>query len=198
MREPNGAIVYLIGFAGTGKLTIARALLERFDAILVDNHHINNVIFALLDKDGRELPEEVWGLVGRVRAAAMDAIRTLARPGRNFIFTNELIEGVEQHHDYFQEVAAVAAFRGALLLPVRLAVDPDELARRVTQPERAEKLKDMDADRALAKAGEKEVLNSGGYEFFELDVTSLEPDDAARRIVAELEARRTAWREGTQ
>ena len=188
----NGAFIYLFGFAGSGKLTIAEAIAERWDCIVVDNHHVNNVIFELIDLDQQgqgTLSDEVWDHVMRVRQAAMDAIRYLARPGRNFIFTNELIEGVDRHHVFFLEVAKVAADRGALLLPVRLNVDADELARRIASPERGEKLKITNPDVALARAQNEEVFRPEGYDYLDLDVTSLAPDESARLILDELERR---------
>ena len=48
----DGAFIYLIGFAGCGKLTIAQAIRARYDCILVDNHSGNNVVFSLIDPDG--------------------------------------------------------------------------------------------------------------------------------------------------
>ena len=190
----NGAFIYLFGFAGSGKLTIAKAIAERWDCIVVDNHHVNNVIFELIDIDQHgegTLSDEVWDHVMRVRQAAMDAIRYLARPGRNFVFTNELIEGVDRHHVFFLEVAKVAADRGALLLPVRLAVDPDELARRIASPERVEKLKLTNPDVAVARTQNEEVFRPEGYDYMDLDVTTLAPEESARLILAELEQRLT-------
>jgi hypothetical protein len=43
----NGIIIYLIGFAVCGKLTIVKAIQSGYDCILVDKHRINNVIFSL-------------------------------------------------------------------------------------------------------------------------------------------------------
>ena len=40
-------IVYLIGYAGTGKYTIAKELGRLTGAILVDNHLINNLVFSV-------------------------------------------------------------------------------------------------------------------------------------------------------
>lgn len=189
---PNGAFIYLFGFAGSGKLTIAKEIAERWDCIVVDNHHVNNVIFALIDVDQHgqgQLPDQVWDHVMRVRHAAMDAIRDLARPGRNFVFTNELIEGVERHHVFFHEIAELAKDRGALLLPVRLLVDAEELARRIASPEREEKLKLTNPDVSLEKSENEEVFRPDGYDYLELDVTELEPVEAATRVLRELERR---------
>jgi hypothetical protein len=188
----NGAFIYLFGFAGSGKLTIAKEIAERWDCVLVDNHHVNNVIFALIDIDQHgegQLPDAVWDHVMRVRQAAMDAIRALARPRRNFVFTNELIEGVDRHAVFFHDIAELAKDRGAYLLPVRLHVDADELARRIASPEREEKLKLTNPDVALEKAQNEEVFRPEGHDYMDLDVTSLEPAESAQRILAELERR---------
>ena len=45
-------VVYLVGFAGTGKLTIATELALRIDARVVDNQWVNNPIFGLVQTDG--------------------------------------------------------------------------------------------------------------------------------------------------
>src|SRR5258706_2385017 len=189
---PNGAFVYLFGFAGSGKLTIAKEIAARWDCILVDNHYVNNVVFGLIDIDSSGAPglsDEVWDHVIRVRHVALDAIRSLARPGRNFLFTNELIEGVDRHHVWFHEVATAAQDRGALFLPVRLLVDAGELARRIASPEREEKLKLTNPDVAIDRAENEEVFRPEGYDYLELDVTDLEPAASAQRILDELERR---------
>jgi hypothetical protein len=155
----NGAFIYLIGFAGCGKLTIAQAIQARCDYILVDNHLVNNVIFALIDPDEKTpLPDRVWENVRRVRAAVLDTIRDMAKPGRTFVFANELLEGAEHDRQLFLEIAELARHRGALFLPVRLTISPIELARRVVAPGRAERLKAIDPQAALTKAREREVL----------------------------------------
>jgi hypothetical protein len=189
----NGAFIYLIGFAGCGKLTIARAIHAKCDCILVDNHLINNVIFSLIDPDGKtKLPDEVWELVGRVRSAALDTIRDLAKPGRDFIFTNELLEGAESARQLFLDIAELARHRDALFLPVRLTIAPGELARRIISPGRAERFKAIDPQAALAKASEREVFIPCGFDYLEVDVTTLTADEAAERILVDLRNRQSA------
>ena len=46
----DNIFLYLLGFAGTGKLTIARAFARSVGAKVVDNHWINNPIFGLRSK----------------------------------------------------------------------------------------------------------------------------------------------------
>src|SRR5262245_14156257 len=82
--------VYLVGFAGTGKLTIARAFARLVGAKVVDNHWINNPIFGLIDSDGvTPLPDEVWAQIAKVREAVLETIATLAKPETNFVLTHQ-------------------------------------------------------------------------------------------------------------
>jgi broad-specificity NMP kinase len=179
--------MYLIGFAGCGKLTIARAIQMRYPCILVDNHFINNVIFSLIDPDGKtRLPDDVWVQVSRVQAAVFDTIRTLSKPGRSFIFTNELLEGEADDHAHFLEIAALARYRNMRLLPVRLTINPAELARRVVSAGRAEQLKETDAQAALIKAQQREVFRPPDANLLEIDVTTTTAEDVAEQILGRL------------
>jgi hypothetical protein len=186
----HNVILYLIGFAGTGKLTIAQAILARAPFLLVDNHFINNVVFRLIDTDGKSpLPPKVWEHVRKDRAIVFDTIRALAKPERNFVLINELIEGAEEDEQVFQEVKALATARGAAFLPVRLLPAPEELARRVVSPQRQALLKSRDPHEALRMAREHQVYRPKDVEYFELDVTQLLPADAAEQILVEVRQR---------
>jgi hypothetical protein len=186
----NNVILYLFGFAGTGKLTIANDILERSPFLLVDNHFINNVVFSLIDTDGNgPLPSRVWENVRKVRSTVFDTIRYLSKPGRSFILTNELIEGDDGDEKVFEEVRALAAAREAVFLPVRLLISPEELARRVVSPQRRALLKSWDPEEALRMAREHQVYIPKDVDYFELDVTNLSPADAAEQILAEVRHR---------
>src|ERR1044071_3086543 len=72
-------------------------------------NHINNVIFSLIDPDGKtKLPDKVWENVSQVRSAVLNTIRDVAKPGRSFLFTNELLDGEERRRNVFMEIAAIA------------------------------------------------------------------------------------------
>jgi ribose 1,5-bisphosphokinase PhnN len=185
MTNLTGNFIYLIGFAGSGKLTIANALRQRMDCIVVDNHHVNNVIFKLIDPDGvTPLPAAVWERVREVRGAVLATIRDISKSGRNFVFTNELLEGNARHARVFREVQEVAIARAAKLIPVRLRIEADELARRVAYPGRAAAYKDIDAEAARRRAREAQVFQPQGINCFDLDVTLLSAEEAAMKILA--------------
>jgi ribose 1,5-bisphosphokinase PhnN len=180
----NGAIIYLFGYSGCGKLTIAKAIQARMDCIVVHNHLINNVIFSLIDPDGKtKLPPAVWTNVRRVRSAAFDTIRDLAKPGRIFILTNCLLDDDPEDADWFQEVVQLAGDRHAYFLPVRLTISPEELARRVVSPGRAEQFKEIDPVNAMQKANRSHVFRPKGHDTLELNITAMSADIAAEQIV---------------
>ena len=80
-EELSNVVVYLVGFASTGKLTIARELAPMLNAKVVDNHWVNNPIFGLLETDGKtKLPDAVWDRVGEAGARSMTRSPPCRRP----------------------------------------------------------------------------------------------------------------------
>lgn len=49
----ENSIIYLIGFTGTGKLTIAKEIALKIDIRVVANHLINDPILSLIQADGK-------------------------------------------------------------------------------------------------------------------------------------------------
>ena len=186
----NNVLLYLIGFAGTGKLTIANEILELSPFLLVDNHFINNVVFSLIDTDGNgPLPPSVWENVGKVRSIVFHTIRYLSKPDRNFVLTNEFVEGNNGDEQTFEQVRTLATARGTAFLPVRLLISPEELARRVVSPQRQPLLKSRDPDEALRMARKYQAYIPKDVDYFELEVTALSPADAAKQILSEVHHR---------
>ena len=149
----DNIFLYLLGFAGTGKLTIARAFARSVGAEVVDNHWINNPIFGLIDPDGvSPLPDAVWSQTAKVREAVLETIATLAKPGANFVFTHDGIEGERYDADVWRGIQSAAARRGARLIPVRLVCSEDELVRRIQSADRAAMLKCTDPADAIHKS----------------------------------------------
>lgn len=184
----TNCFVYLIGIAGTGKLTVARAIAAKTGARLVDNQSLNAPIFSVIATDGRtKLPRAVWDRALQVRAAVLETIATLSPPAWSFVFTHAASGDAYDIAAYHLAVDA-AARRGARFLAVRLLCAPDEIARRVASPERAALLKatNPEASRRLAAAGA--VYDPRDGRTMTLDITSVAPDAAAETIIAALRA----------
>ena len=180
----KNTIIYLIGFAGTGKYTIAKEIVALSAARLVDNHLINNPVFSLIPLDGvTPLSDSVWEKTWAIRHIILDVIRDISPSDYSFIFTNELNEGVADDAKLFAEVEELASTRKSVLIPVRLICDENELCRRITSPNRADRLKDTNADNARRKYRSSQILNVLHPNLLNLNVTNLEPIQAAQAII---------------
>jgi len=180
----ENTFIYLIGFPGVGKYTVAQTIAKQADVIVLDNQLINMPIFALFKPDGKTpLPPQMWDKVKAVWNVVFDAIVELADPAFNFVLTNVLLDDDEADHEWFRKVATMASEREGKLLPVRLLCDLAENKRRVTSPDRAQRLKMVDPDALDRLHRDRKVLVPAHPDTMTLDVTELSPDDAAVRIV---------------
>lgn len=136
------SIIYIVGPPGVGKYSLGRFLERRANYELVDNHRWLNPILSLVEEDGvSPLPPEVFILAEVVRNAIFSGIKNLSPEDRSYVVTNSTVNEAYAAK-VFNDTREVATHLGALLLVVRLACqDPDELARRVSAPERRALLK---------------------------------------------------------
>ncbi|WP_349963456.1 chloramphenicol phosphotransferase [Rhizobium sp. ZPR3] len=165
--------VLLMGFPGVGKLTIANELSTLVSAKVIDNHWFNNPIFRLLDDDGTTpLPKGISEYTGRIRQVVLDAIVAYSPPSANYIFTQALTEDDERSVRTFQQIANAAQQREALMVPVRLLCDEEELVRRVSTPTRRDRLKSIDTRASRERSSKARVLKPLHPFILDLDVTS--------------------------
>ena len=156
---------------------------------VVDNHWINNPIFGLIDPDGvSPLPDAVWSQTAKVREAVLETIATLAKPGANFVFTHDGIEGERYDEDVLRGIQSTAARRGARLIPVRLVCNDDELVRRIQSADRAPMLKCTDPADAIHKSRHHAVLDPRLPGTLTLDVTRLTPEQSVEAIIAHIKS----------
>lgn len=185
----QNAIIYLIGFPGAGKYTIAKEICARTDARLVDNHLINNPVFSLLREDGHvPLPKGIWSKVEAIWNIVLETIEELCPPERSFVLTNALRESDPEDRAWFNRIADFAQKRGSVFLPVRLICDAEELRRRIVSPDREARMKEMSPENSDKRCREDAVLSADHPNTLTLDVTGLSPAQAAEKIIAELEA----------
>ncbi|MCE2992890.1 MAG: hypothetical protein ACK5WS_07430 [Alphaproteobacteria bacterium] len=179
----NNTIIYLLGFAGVGKLTIAKELAKITGAKVVDNHLINNPVFHILDNDGIiPLLDAVWAKTRAIRSIVIEAIQELSPSHLSFIFTNELFEK-ESHHQLFQGISDLANARNAKFLCVRLLCDKDEIARRIESPTRREMLKAINPSMAKEKFDKYKIIEPMAQHVHSLDITKLSANEAALEII---------------
>ncbi|WP_424950019.1 AAA family ATPase [Deinococcus sp.] len=183
-------IVYLLGWPGVGKLTVANELARRTGWRVLDSHRIYFPVFYAVGADGQTpLPPGTRELAGQVRAAVLEAVQRLAPPELGFVFTNALAD-LPQDREMFAELEAVASARRAPFLPVLLTADEAVLRRRVTSEGRAERLKprtDAVLDRYFAAYTQ---LVPDHPNLLRLDTTNLLPAQTADAVLAWLNSGR--------
>lgn len=179
----SNTCVLLLGFAGTGKLTIAQVLAPIIGARIVDNHWINNPIFGLVETDRQTpLPASIWDQTQKVREAVLDTIATLSRPNSSFIFTYVGIDGDPYDRHSYELMQRAADKRNALFVPVRLICSEEGLARRIIMPERKEKLKETNALAAIMRNRALKILDPKHINQMTLDVSHISAIEAAEAI----------------
>lgn len=192
----KASVHLLLGFPGTGKYTVAKALVAELESRgqvvkLVDAHYVNNPVFGLIHQDGHTpLPAAVWPIVMRVREALMDTIEQISPPDYSFVFTNFITQ--EEVHGpvaaYLERLEGLAGTKGGRLRVTRLTCDPDELCRRIIGPDRKARLKMTSAERARYLMAEHTIYDPPDGSALTLDITHLSPVDAAQRIASVEEA----------
>ncbi|HBH26499.1 MAG TPA: hypothetical protein DDX54_03760 [Rhodospirillaceae bacterium] len=192
----SNTVLYLIGFPGTGKATIARAVCAQAgpEMRLVDSHLINGPLYEVAGQRGPvPIPPELWARVHPLRVAMrgvlLDAMVHLAPPERSFIFTNVLVKGDAEDRAMYAAVESAAAARGAAFVPVLLRIDPAEHARRIVGADRSAALKLTDPAVPARYAAGPGLIRVDHPNLLDLDATHLSAQDAAARILAHAVAR---------
>lgn len=184
--------IYLIGYPGTGKYTIAKAMKEIEPHFkLVDNHLINNPVFSIIEQDGKTpLPQQVWDNIGKIWDVITDTMVNLSSPDASFIMTNFLREGCADDGPWFEEVRDMAEDkRGSLFIPVHLHCDPEENKKRIVRPDRAKRMKHTDPDAVDDWHENDAIITIDHPNFLKLDVNDLSPQDAAKAILSHAKSR---------
>lgn len=184
----ENTIIYLFGFPGTGKYTIAKEISRQANFTLVDNHLTNNPVFSVIRQDGvTKITPEVWSNCKKIWEIVWDTIHSVAPSSMSYILTNHLAEQDEVDREWFSRIVSHVERRRAAFLPVRLLCSEEELRRRIVMPERRERMKLSDAERISQFCREEAVLKPDHPNLFELDVTSIAADEAAQIILKQAE-----------
>ena len=190
MRAP--AIVHLIGFPASGKLTVGRALadlgkVEGNHIVVLDNHHTNNVIFAALDLDGvKPVPPVVWDRVAEVREVLLRTIEELSPANWSFVFTNVLTDDRPSEREFVDRLVALATQTGRQFLAVVLHCESAELMARVANTDRRDRMKWTDPTAVGEFVRTHGLVDVSDLESLTIDTATTEPAAAARQILEHL------------
>ncbi|KAL8738293.1 MAG: hypothetical protein Q9181_000882 [Wetmoreana brouardii] len=172
-------LIYINGYPGVGKYTIAKELVKLLpNAKLLDNHQLIDPVAAVYE---RWMPE-YQGLRKTVRKGILDSIATSTTlMDVTWIFTDSQSSdevGSAAVADYIH----AARTRSSPLISVILMCNTDENLRRLKAELRG-KTKLNDTDVLLEIRESKDLYHFGGDAELTLDVTELSPVAAAQKIL---------------
>ena len=174
--------LYLIGFAGSGKYSIAKEIAKSGYKI-VDNHLINNPIFSLLDLDDMTpIPENAKIFTRRIRHIILDFVSQDQKS--DYIFTNELLED-ENCWKVYNLIKETAEKRGSLFVPIKLTLSTEEHTVRIKSPDRKKRFKTTNPTEVYMK---KELIKIDHPYLLEIDVTNLSAVEASKAILSYVES----------
>jgi hypothetical protein len=173
-------LIFLHGFPGVGKLTVARELATLTGFKLFHNHLTVDLVTSVFDFGSEqfvELREKIW-LEVFSEAAETDLT--------GLIFTFAYDRTVSD--SFIGKVQSIVESSGGTVLFVELTCSREELERRLTSPTRQEfgKLTSLELFRELGDAGAFKDFGIPSSRFT-LDITTLSPNEAARLVVKELD-----------
>src|SRR6202171_2959305 len=126
-------LLFLHGSPATGKLTIAKALLQSVSGRLFDNHAAIDLARTMFEFGAPGF----WELVHSVRCSALDPA---AAHGGSLVVTTFCYAEPDDRPQY-EEFEEIMQRHGGELLPVFLQCSREEAARRVGNPDRVERRK---------------------------------------------------------
>jgi len=190
---PTPAVVHLVGYPASGKLTVAKALVAAAEArgrtfVRLDNHLTGDVILSVVDRSITPIPAEVWDRVEDVREVMYRAIVELSPPEWSFVVTNVVRDADEREARTVTRVHQLAQERSSRHLAVRVSCDRDVLLSRVTAPDRFTRHKWTDPDGVARYMDACDMIDLSAYDTFDLDTTVVSPEQSADAILAHLDA----------
>ena len=149
MKKSNDTkkfVMLIFGAPASGKYTISQKIAERTQAVVLDNHHFNNVIMPFVDIDNHSLPD-ICLATYQIRTLFLDVVKKhyKKQESHSYVFTNVLLDDA-MDYAAFDELVSFAKDIDAVFIPVELCCREDVLCHRVTDIQRAERFKLTDKD----------------------------------------------------
>lgn len=190
--ELKNTLIYLIGFPGTGKYTVAKEIIQQADVKLVDNHLINNPLFSIIQTQGvPRLPVRIWDNVGKIWEAVLDTMVHISPPEYSFVLTNVLLNDDPDDLRQYNNIKLTAEQRNACFVPVKLTIsDVEEHKKRIATEDRRQRFKEVNPNSPEVYASRKQILEFDHPNKFVLDVAQISAADAASQIIQHAVKRR--------
>ena len=181
MSEGNArpVLVFLYGPPAVGKLTVARAIAERWDVRVLHNHVTFDAVAEVLPFGAPTF----WETLDKIR---LDLVAAAAREGIDVVYTFVFAPGDERHVD---DVVNAYHSAGGSVLFVQLVAPPDERRRRVSDASRAvhNKIRDVATLDDVLREHDVYALIPG-RDSMVIDVAEVSSQEAASRVIDHVES----------
>ncbi|MEH3076023.1 MAG: hypothetical protein PGN11_05005 [Quadrisphaera sp.] len=182
----DAAVVFMLGYPGTGKRTVGGHVAAQLGGVLVDNALINRPVLEVLQWDGvSPLPAGTWDRVAPIRDAVLGTIQDLTPPTTSFVFTN-VLEDEPGAAPAYERIRSLAHRRGSLFLAVMIECDVDVQVRRIDTPDRIALRKGSDPEGYRGHRHTTRLFQPPAEDRLTIDTTTTTPADNAALIVSEL------------
>lgn len=179
-----------MGIAGSGKMTIGEAIIKQNPSFkLVTPDSSFGSILKLLgepsydDKVMWSLDAKGWAAVNQALDVTLYTIAEVCPEETNFVITSEMLTNNPYHQSYFERVQRAAAKRSAILTPVRIICELDELLERVQNKSRLAYFKTRNIELIKKRFSENEVFQSHMPNELTINVTNSTPTESAEKIL---------------
>lgn len=184
VRRP---LVYIFGFPGVGKNTVARDMESRAPHfIAVQNHLISNAFRHVMAKQPVARNAELDKLVKHHSMKAwLNFLEFVegAAPDAGLIFTSVLYQNDPDRVQFFDYIAAWATNTGRPFFPVRLNCSRAEILRRAASPNRHPEFKLTDTGILEKILDTNTLLTPTHKNFVDIDVTDFPAIKTAEKIL---------------
>lgn len=173
-------IIHLNGFAGVGKMTIAKIVAQQLGAQLLDDFTLTKLVYTAVDRSS-----PLYAPFLRDLTTVVYAYLAQANPADTVIMTNAFATTYPEDKAGFDRVVALSEARGDQFVPVLITCSPEEALRRAELSHRHDKQKLTDPATLGNLLNKTALVHLPDHpNALTLDVTDLVAEQSADVIVA--------------
>ena len=168
-------LLFIHGAPASGKLTVAKAVLQAVPGKLFDNHAAIDVARTVFDFGAPGF----WDLVHEIRCAVLKAAVAQNTP----LVVSTFCYADPDDLAILRDFEAIVEGRGGALLPVFLHCSREEAMRRVGNPDRAARRKMTSAENLNAMLDQERLTQVPRSDCLCLETESCSPEATAQQII---------------
>jgi tRNA uridine 5-carbamoylmethylation protein Kti12 len=181
----SGIILYLIGFSGAGKKTIASEIVKLTDMKIIDHLLIFDLLFKIIKKDEHVSHKSIKH-IHAIKETLLDIVADLSAMQESFILTDELFENKAEHRKTYNKVKDLANKRGSTFIPVIIQCSLPEIVRRYANAERSKNFKPTDTKKIKNDFEHNTIIQIRHENLITIDVSGKSASESAKLIIKKI------------